>query len=129
MQRLNFANRNKILGLLAVGISQTVVAGQYNVSRSTISRLVQRVNVTGTVDDRPRSDPPRVTSLRHDNLIRQRHLRDMFSTAQSMSNTVIGTHGRPIHRDTVFNRLCVEFRFSYIAILVIRGIDWTDVDA
>ena len=68
MQRLNFANRNKILGLLAVGISQTVVAGQYNVSRSTISRLVQRVNVTGKVDDRPRSDAPRVTSIRQDKL-------------------------------------------------------------
>ena len=79
MQRLNFANRNKILGLLAVGISQTVVAGQYNVSRSTISMLVQRVNVTGTVADRPRSDAPRVTSIRQDNLIRQRHLRKKFS--------------------------------------------------
>ena len=126
---LNFAEINQILGHLAGGISQTVVAGQYNVSRSTILRLVQRVNFTGTVDDRPCSGPPRVTSLRQDNLIRQRHLRNKFSTAQSMSNTVIGNRGRPIHRDTVFNRLRVEFRFSYIAILVIRGIDWTDVDA
>ena len=71
MQRLNFVKNNKILGLLAVGISQTVVAGQYNVSKSTISRFVQRVNVTGTVDDRPRSGAPRVTSIRQDNLIRQ----------------------------------------------------------
>ena len=75
---------------MAVGISQTVVDGQYNVSRSTISRLVQRVNFTGKVDDRPRSGPPRLTSIRQDNLIRQRHIRDKLSTAQSMSNTVIG---------------------------------------
>ena len=89
MPRLNLAERNQILGLLAGGVSQNVVAGQYNVSRSTISRLVQRVNVTGTVDDRPRSGAPRVTSIRQDNLIRQRHLRDRFVTAQSTSYAVI----------------------------------------
>ena len=46
MHRLNLAERNRLFGVLACGISQTVVAGQYNVSRSTILRLVERVNQT-----------------------------------------------------------------------------------
>ena len=49
-----------------------LVAGQYNVSRSTISRLLERVNVTGSADDLPRSDAPCVTSLCQDYMIRQR---------------------------------------------------------
>ena len=129
MPRLNFAEINQVLGYLADGISQTVVAWQYNVLRSTISRLVQRVNVTGTVADRPRSDAPRVTSIRQYNLKRQRHLRDRFSTARSMSNAVKGKRGRPIHRDKVINRLRVEFSISDRAMMVIRGIDCTDVNA
>ena len=51
MLKLNLAERNRLLVVLACGISQTVVAGQYNVSRSTISRLVELVNVTETADD------------------------------------------------------------------------------
>ena len=105
MPRLNLEQRNQILGLLAAGISQNVVAGRYNVSESTISRLVQRVNVTGTAANRPRCGAPRVTSVRQDNFIRQRHLRDRYTTAQATSNVVIGNRGQPIHRDTVINRL------------------------
>ena len=105
MPRLSLAHRNQILGLLEAGQSQTVVAGRYNVSRSTITRLVQRVNMTGRVEDRPRSGAPRVTSVRQDNFIRQRHLRDRFLTAQGTSNVVVGNHGRPIHRTTVGRRL------------------------
>ena len=61
MLRLNLAERNRLLGVV-----RTVVAGQYNVSRSTISRLVERVNVMGTADDRLRSGAPRVISIRQD---------------------------------------------------------------
>ena len=45
------------------------------------SRLVERVNVTGTAGVRPRSGASCVTSIRQDNMIRQRHLRDRFLTA------------------------------------------------
>ena len=86
MPRLNLEQRNQILGLLAAGISQTVVAGRYNVSESTIYRLVQRVNVAGTAADRPHSGAPRVTCVRQDNFIRQRHLRDRYTTAQATLN-------------------------------------------
>ena len=56
----------------------------------------------GTADDRPRSG---VTSIRQDNMIRQRHLCVRFLTAQSTSHAVIGNRERPIDSDTVINRL------------------------
>ena len=46
-----------------------------------------------------------MTSIRQDNMIRQRHLRDRFVMAQSVSHAVIGNRGRPIRRDTMINRL------------------------
>jgi len=70
MPRLNLAERNRHLGFLACVISQPLVAGQYNVLGSTISRLVERVNVTGPAVDRPRSAAPRVASIRQDSMIR-----------------------------------------------------------
>ena len=67
MPRFNYENRNRILGLLEAGISQSEVA-----------RLVQRVRHTGTVADRPRLSQRRVISRRQYNYIRQRRLRDRF---------------------------------------------------
>ena len=74
MPRLNVDQRNQALGMLRAGVSQAAVSRQFNVSRSTISRLVERVQVTGTANDRPRSGTPRLTSIRQNNCIRQRHL-------------------------------------------------------
>ena len=74
-------------------------------SRSTITRLVQRVNATGSLSDRPRPGAPRVTSVRQDNFLRLRHLRDRYVTAQSTASTMVGNRGRIIRRNTVRNRL------------------------
>lgn len=105
MPRLSNEDRARALGMLESGRSQDYVARRFNVARSTVVRLVQRVNVTGSLADRPRSGAPRVTSVRQDNFIRQRHLRDRYLTAQSTADTVVGNRGRPISRNTVRNRL------------------------
>ena len=63
MPRLSFAQRNQALGLLAGGATQTEVARRFNVAESTITRLVIRVNATGTTAGRPRPGQPRVTSV------------------------------------------------------------------
>ena len=47
----------------------------------TISRVVERVNVPGTVSGRLRSRVPQMRSIRKDDMIRQRHLRDGFLKA------------------------------------------------
>jgi len=51
--------------------SQIMVAGRYNASRSTTFSLVERVNVIGTATDY--SGVPRMTSVRQDIVVRQRH--------------------------------------------------------
>lgn len=105
MPRLNYENRNRILGLLQGGVSQTEVARRFNVHRSTVFRLIRRFNATGSVADRPRPGARRVTTARQDVFIRQRHLRNRFLNAQSTASIVVGTRGRTIHRRTVANRL------------------------
>ena len=66
MPLLNNENRARALRMLECGISQNDVARRFSVSRSTIARLVQRVNTTGSLSDRPRSGAPRVMSVRQD---------------------------------------------------------------
>lgn len=105
MPRLNLPDRNQILGLLAAGVRQKEVARRFHVAQSTVSRLLQRYNTTGTASDRPRPGTPRVTTRRQDVYIRQRHLRNRFLTATSTANIVIGNRGRAVSRNTVKNRL------------------------
>ena len=105
MPRLNNEDRARALGMLECGRSQDYVARRFNVSRSTITRLVHRVNVTGSLSDRSRPGAPRVTSVQQDNFIRQRHLRDRYVTAESTALTVNGNRGRTISRNTVRYRL------------------------
>ena len=105
MPLLKNENRARALGMLECGISQHDVARRVGVSISTFARLVQRVNNTGSLSDRPRSGAPRVTSLRQDVFIRQRHLRGRFTTSQSTSYVVVGNRGRTVSRNTVRNRL------------------------
>jgi transposase len=105
MPRLNNEERARCLGMLECDISQENVARRFNVSRSTIVRLVSRVNTTGSLSDRLRSGAPRVTSVRQDVYIRQRHLRDRFITAQATFSAVICNRGQTVSRNTVRNRL------------------------
>ena len=105
MPRLNSEERARVLAMLECGQTQEQVARRFNVSRSTIRRLVRRVKVTGTFADRPRSGRPRVRSVRQDNFKRQRHLRDRFVTAESTSCVVVSDRGRPISRYRVRRRL------------------------
>ena len=57
------------------------------------------------LSDRPRPGAPRVTSVRQDNFIRQRHLRDRYVTAECTALTINGNRERTISRNTVRNRL------------------------
>ena len=81
MPHLDNENRNRSLGLLEAGISQSEAARCFNVSRSTVVWLVRHVRQTGTVSDRPRPGALRVMSQRQDNYIRQPRQRERFLTA------------------------------------------------
>ena len=74
MPKLNLEQTNPILGIFLGFVRlQIVVAGRYNEYRSTMFRVVERVNVIGTATYYKLSDLPRVTSVRKDIVVRQRH--------------------------------------------------------
>ena len=105
MPRLSEQQRFAVLGLVEAGVNQRVIAGRFNVHESTITRLIRRYRTTGSVKDRPRTGQPRVTTRRQDAFIRQRHLRDRFTTSVATSRDVVGRHGRRVHPRTVRRRL------------------------
>ena len=103
MPRLDAATRNIAIGRIQAGESQNVVARDYNVHRSTISRLWQRYQQQGTTDDRPRSGRPRVTTAAQDRYIRLLHLRNRTVAATVTPNRIPGL--RRISAQTIRNRL------------------------
>lgn len=103
MPRLTDAERNNAIGRLEVGVTQQAVARHFGVSRQTIAALWTRYHNTQSVNDRPRSGRPRVTTAAQDRYIRVRHLRDRTTTATSTAAQIPG-HGR-ISDQTVRNRL------------------------
>lgn len=103
MPRLTSAQRNNAIGRLEAGESVTAVARHFGVSRQTITSLRQRFTTTNSVDDRPRSGRPRITTVAQDRFIRLRHLRNRTTTATSTASEIPGL--RRISDQTVRNRL------------------------
>ena len=73
---------------------------------------MERVNVRETVSDRLRSSAPHMRSVRMNDMIRQRHLRDGFLKAPGTSTFVIVNPECPKRRDKVTNHLHVR-RIQY----------------
>ena len=76
MPRLNEAQCNNAIGRLEAGESQAAVAGIFNVTQSTISRLWARYQQHQSTLDLPRSGRPRVTTPAQDRYIRLGHLHE-----------------------------------------------------
>ena len=74
-------------------------------SKSTITRLYQRLRKTETTNDRPRSGRPRVTTRRQNRYMCLSHLRNRYRTAVETAQVTPGTHNNRISADTVRNRL------------------------
>ena len=103
MPRLDPATRNIIIGRLQAGESRNEVARTLNVNQSTISRLWNRFQQTGSTNDRQRSGRPRITTPGQDWYIRSFHLRNRTVAA---STTAAGIPGlRRFSSQTVRNRL------------------------
>jgi transposase len=103
MPRLDPATRNIAIGRPQDGESQHEVARTLNVNQSTISRLWNRFQQTGSTNDRQRSETPSITTSGQDRYIRVFHLRNR---AVAASTTAAGIPGlRRISTQTVRNRL------------------------
>ena len=75
---------------------------------------MERANVPGTVSGHLRSSAPLMRSVRMNDMIRQRHLRDGFLKAQGTSTFAIVNPECPIRRDKVTHHLHVR-RIQYRA--------------
>ena len=73
---------------------------------------MERVNFPGTVSGRLRSSAPHMRSVRMNDMIRQRHLRDGFLKGQGTSTFAIVSPESPIRRDKVTNYFHVR-RIQY----------------
>jgi len=91
--------------MLEAGVNQAVVAREFGVHRSTISRLQSKFRETNTVADRPRAGRPRVITLRQDRTIRLMHLQNHLKTATRTASEIPGRNRPLVSRDTVLSRL------------------------
>ncbi|MEW8547199.1 MAG: helix-turn-helix domain-containing protein [Candidatus Thiodiazotropha sp.] len=92
MPRLSENERNQALGMVRANMSIRQVARHFHCHSSTVSRLLNRVQQTGTTRDRPRPGAPRVTTQRQDNFIRAQHLRHRFLSATATARLIRGRH-------------------------------------
>ena len=88
MVRLSRLDRARALGIVQAGTSHEVVARNFNVNRSTISRLLSRYRDTADVKDRARSGRPRVTAANTDRRIVGIAARCRFVTANTIQAEV-----------------------------------------
>ena len=70
-----YNDRERAIGMLQSELYQTDVAREKGVHRSTIGRLWNRFNTTGSTNDRARPGESRVTTPRQDRYIRRIHKR------------------------------------------------------
>jgi hypothetical protein len=63
----------------------------------TIGRLLRWFQQTASIIDRPISNQPFTKALRQQACIRQRHVRERFTTVVTTARQTIGRHGRSIH--------------------------------
>ena len=109
MPQLSLNERHQATRFILTGESQSEIARRLGVAQSTISRLHERLDTTGTTSDRPRSGRPRETTLRQDCQIRLIHLRNRFKTSVETAATIPGRQlGKTCYWDTVS-------KFNYIS--------------
>ena len=90
--------------MLEAGHSQRQVAGQFNVTQSVISRLRNRYNQTGTVQERQRSGRPRCTTAREDRYLGLIARRQRFQSAIRLNADFRQAIGRRVSTQTIRNR-------------------------
>ena len=103
MPRLDPATRNNVIGRLQGGQSQPEVDRQFKIHQSTILHLWQRLNQTGSAEDRPRSGNPCISAPAQDWYSMLFHLRNRIVTATTTAAWIPGL--RRISAQTVRNRI------------------------
>ena len=105
MGRLSNVDRHRALGMVEGGLSYRQVAERMGCSHTTIARLVERHNPTGSVDDRQCPGRERVTTCQQHGYIVLSHLRNRFRTSVETAQETVGTHNLRISALTVWRHL------------------------
>jgi len=103
MVRLSRDQRNLAIGNLQAGIPVQQVARSFGVHRTTIARLWNRFQQTGSGADLPRTGRPRVTTAAQDRFIVRQHTQNPFQTATETAMNLPA--GNQVTSQTVRNRL------------------------
>ena len=93
---MTFEQRERAIGMLTAAISARDVARHFLRHESTISRLVNRFQLTGNVADRPRSGKPRKTTPRKDRFLTTLSRRNRFLSSRKLGRLLrnaTGTRG------------------------------------
>ena len=78
MPRLSLNESHQATRFILAGVSQSEIARRLGVAQSTIPRLHESLDTTGSTSDRLRSGRPRETTPRQNLQIRLIHLRNRF---------------------------------------------------
>ena len=105
MPRLSHDQRVTVMTLRGEGYSVEQLRQRFNVSRSTIQRLLCRERETGRVDDRPRSGRPRVSTERDDRCLRRMSLANPRLVARNLRQRWRNEHGVTASTQTVARKL------------------------
>lgn len=104
-RKLTSAEANRAIGLLQGGQRQSDVATFFQVSQSVISRLFNRFQETGSVEERPRIGRPSITTPAEDRYVTISARREPLSTCRMLSRRLAEATGTAISAETVRRRL------------------------
>ena len=104
-QKLSDVNRGRVIAWVQDGVSLRQVATRLRVSISVISRLIQRVNATGSAQERPRSGRPRATNAREDRFIHRQALQSRSAPANRIRTRLRAATRVNISCQTIRRRL------------------------
>ena len=127
MGRLSNVDLHLALSMVEGGLSYRQVAERMGCSHTTIARLVERHNATGSVDDRQRPGRERDTTRQQNRYIVLSHLRDRFRTSVETAQETVGTHNLRVSALNVRRRLqkCgISSHKTYKGNVWRRNVEW-----
>ena len=103
--RMTFEQRERAIGMLTAGMSARDVGRHFQRHESTISPLLNRLQQTGNVADRPRSGKPRKTTPREDRFLTTLYRRNRFLYSRKLGRLLRNATGTRVCDRKVRNRL------------------------
>ena len=96
------------------GKSYSEIAGIVRRSKSVVYRVISRLKTDKTLEPKPRTGRPPMTTKQEDRMIVKMSLKDRFDTATSISLAFCEQTVKPISRKTVSRRLNKEKLVAWV---------------